>query len=46
MKTITVAFWHSVIPEAGFKHNEEFPYSVDKQNTIVNELLAKGLSVM
>lgn len=46
MKTITVGYWHSVIPEAGYKHNEEFPYSTRKQNSIVNKLLSKGLSVM
>lgn len=46
MKKITVAYWYGIIPEAGYKHQEEFPYSVRKQNSIVNKLLSKGLSVM
>lgn len=46
MKKIVVAYWHSVIPEAGFKHQEEFPYTTRKRNAIVDRLLAKGLSVM
>lgn len=46
LKKIIVGYWHSFIPEAGFKHQEEFEYSTDKRNEIIDTLLAKGLSIL
>lgn len=46
MKKIIVAFWHSPIPEAGFTHQEEFEYSNEKRNSIIDSMMEKGISVM
>ena len=46
MKKIIVAYWkqHDLIPY--FNHNQEFDYSIEKQNDIINIIIEYGLSAM
>lgn len=47
MKKIYVAYWFShFVDEMGYKHNDEFDYSEEKRNEIINKALEKGISVM
>jgi hypothetical protein len=46
MKKISVAYWrqHNLIP--CLEHNQEFDYSIEKQNEIINTIINNELSVM
>ena len=45
-KKIIVAYWHSPIKDVPYTHNQEFPYSNEKREEIITELLALKCSVM
>jgi hypothetical protein len=47
MKTITVAYWYSHFEDiTGIKHNQQYEYSIEKRNEIIDLVLDKGLNVM
>ncbi len=47
MKYIIVAYWMgTAIKTVGIDHNQNFDYSIEKRNEIVDLILSKGLQVM
>ena len=46
MKRIVIGYWHSRFKELPYEHNQEFEYSEETRNQIINTILAKNYSVM
>lgn len=46
MKKIIVAYWHNTLKDLDYQHNQEFDYSVEKRNEIIDDILSKNYSVM
>jgi hypothetical protein len=47
MKTIIVAYWYGILDNiTGIKQNEQYEYSVEKRNEIIDLVIEKGLNVM
>ena len=47
MKKITVAYWYSILDDVtGIKANQQYEYSVEKRNEIIDLVLNKGLNIM
>lgn len=45
MKEIIIRYWHCY-EFMEYKHDEKFPYSKQKRNEIINNVLDNGYSVM
>ena len=46
MKRISIAYWHSKVGNLPYEHLQEFEYSEEKRNEIINTVLAQNLSIM
>jgi hypothetical protein len=47
MEKITVAYWYGRLENiTGIKHNQQYEYSIEKRNEIIDLVLDKGLNIM
>jgi len=49
MKKIIIYYWYGSKTKdfnLNYEHNQEIPYSVDKRNEIIDEILNKGYNLM
>jgi hypothetical protein len=48
MKKIIIYYWNCKTKDfnLNYEHNQEIPYSVDKRNEIIDEILNKGYNLM
>ncbi len=47
MKKIVIAYWHlSKFKELPYEHNQEFEYSEETRNELINVILAWNFSIM
>ena len=47
MKKIIIYYWYGKkIKDFDYEHNQEIPYSVEKRNEIIDEILNKGYNLM